>query len=243
MFYHIQNGAYNEFYLEAKSALLPFYTVRLVTYATEEEYNENIGTEQNIVGNKTSYATGNGNLFLFKIFTQAYAVDFIDTRANNTYFIILDAQKDNENNEENLENRTREAVLTTIQGGGIVVPYSDNLKYNVEIVNEKGETIEVTSSSTGNTFMYRIPTVYIPTSGVLAGVPCMRLWYNQSNDNAINNSVGTLQEDTAHTVKLSTLRPYTVFISGLQMPNISSGINNLHMTPEAYEKTYYVKIA
>lgn len=237
MFYHIQNGAYNNVYLEGDEYIL-LYNAKLKVYATEEDYDNRISSELDLTGTRTEYSTGDGVLFLFTFFTQAYAVEFIDMMKNNTLLIILDTQKDS----DPLEDRTREAVLTTIQGGGIIVPYSDNLMYNVEIVNEDGETIEITSSSTGNTFMYRIPTVYIPTSGVLAGVPCMRLWYNQNNDNAINNDVGTLQEDTAHTVKLNTLRPYTVFISGLQMPNIASGINNLHMEPEAYEKTYYVRI-
>lgn len=202
------------------------YTV----YRTQEDFEEKTNGIQKTSPLISVGVQAPGGKFI--IYEEAYGID-LKTDEDEEIRIILDGNKE----KEALEERMREAVLSEFNGG-IIVPYSDLFKFSVEVVNvNNGETIEILQGGMGNTWIRRYEGIYKPTSGILKGKPCMRL-----NLSTITDIIPKENKETGEnnqSVRLETQRPYTVFISGLQMPHLEYGINSLFLDSEDYSKTYY----
>lgn len=212
--------------LYGRKALVLVYYV----YKTQEDFENGTNWIQKVLlSNSAGTQAPSGS---FTIYESAYGLRLSDDFYQDV-FIILDGNPE----KEALEDRMENAVLAEFNGG-IIVPYGDLFKFSVEVVSANtGETLEVLQGNHGNTWVRRSPGVYIPTSGSLAGKPCMRLnlSYTAEIISKENKETGT----NNRSVRLDSQRPYIVFISGLQVPHLENSINSMFIDPEDYSKTYY----
>lgn len=211
----------------------PLLFLDYVVYKTQEDFEENINGIQKTTPIIDSSSVPLGGKYF--IYESAYGISVKNENSEDIRIIL-----DNNPEKQALEDRMRDAVLADFNGG-IIVPYSDLFKFSVEVVNaETGETIDILQGNEGNTWMRRsnLTVMYTPSSGLLAGKPCMRLQHSEGSVNIIskeNKETGANNRSAT----LGTQRPYTIFISGLQVPHLEYSINSLFIDSEDYSKTYY----
>lgn len=210
----------------------PLLFLEYKVYKTQEDFEKNINSIQKLTPIIESASVPLGGKYF--IYESAYGIRLVDESGQEVSIIL-----DGDPGKKALEDKMKEAVLADFNSG-IIVPYSDLFKFSVEVVNaETGETIDILQGNSGNTWMrrYNYTVIYIPSSGLLAGKPCMRLEH-ESLTYIISKENKETGENNQN-IRLDTQRPYVIFISGLQAPHIENNINSLFIDPEDYNKTYY----